>query len=58
MAPFNDPEVVWRMDKKQHVGVIVASESSDRILEILDKYAGIIARDYHMSMPAPPKSAN
>ncbi|WP_020570164.1 ATP-grasp domain-containing protein [Neolewinella persica] len=58
MTPFNDPEVVWKMDKKQHVGVIVASDSTDRILEILDKYASIIANDYHMSMPAPPKSTN
>ena len=58
MAPFNDPEIVWKMDKKQHVGVIVASDSSDRIRELLDKYAALIARDYHMSLPAPDKTVN
>ena len=58
MAPFNDPEVVWKMDKKQHVGVIVQSNSADRVLELLDKYASIIGRDYHASAPAPPKSTH
>ncbi|TXF91008.1 ATP-grasp domain-containing protein [Neolewinella aurantiaca] len=58
MAPFNDPEVVWKMDKPQHVGVIVASDSSARVRELLDKYADIIARDYHAAAPAPDKSLN
>ncbi len=58
MSPFNDPEVVWRMDKAQHVGVIVASDSEQRIAELLDKYAGIIGRDYHAAAPAPDKSLN
>ena len=58
MSPFDDPEVVWRMDKKQHVGVIVASDSSDRVRELLDNYADVIARDYHASAPAPAKSAH
>lgn len=56
MSPFNDPEIVWRMDKAQHVGVIVASNSAGRIRELLDKYADIIARDYHAAAPAPDKS--
>ncbi|MEL7162918.1 MAG: ATPase, partial [Bacteroidota bacterium] len=47
MTPFDDPEIVWKMDKAQHVGMIVASDKEARILELLDKYAGIIARDYH-----------
>ncbi|OAV43979.1 acetyl-CoA carboxylase biotin carboxylase subunit family protein [Lewinella sp. 4G2] len=58
MSPFNDPEIVWKMDKAQHVGVIVQSESEGRVLELLDKYAGIIGRDYHASAPAPPKSTH
>ena len=57
-GPFNDPEVVWRMDKEQHVGVIVAADDTGRVLELLDKYAGIIGRDYHAAAPAPDKSAH
>jgi biotin carboxylase len=56
MTPFNDAEIVWKMDKAQHVGVIIASDSSERIMELLDKYAGIISRDYHAAAPAPDQS--
>ena len=56
MTPFNAPEVVWKMDKKQHVGVIVASGDTERVLELLEGFAGIIGRDYHASAPAPAKS--
>lgn len=58
MAPFNDEEIVWKMNKKQHVGLIVASKDESQILTLLDRYAGIIARDYHASAPAPPKSTH
>jgi len=44
------------MDKPQHVGVIVASDATQRVRELLDKYADIIARDYHAAAPAPDKS--
>ncbi|MTB50517.1 acetyl-CoA carboxylase biotin carboxylase subunit family protein [Lewinella sp. W8] len=58
MSGFNDPEVVWKIDKKQHIGMIVASERAARVRELLDDYAGRIARDFHASAPAPPKSAH
>lgn len=58
MSPFNDPEVVWRMDKKQHVGVIVAADNAGRVRQLLDKYASIVADRYHAAAPAPPKSTH
>ena len=58
MSPFNAPEIVWTMDKKQHVGVIVRSKEEGRVLELLEDYAGVIGRDYHASAPAPPKSTH
>lgn len=53
---FNDPEIVWRMDKKWHIGMIVVSDSSERVLELLDKYTRQIVSDFHASIPAPDKS--
>lgn len=58
MSGFNDPEVVWKIDKKQHIGMIVASDRAARVRELLDDYAGRIARDFHASAPAPPKSTH
>lgn len=55
-SPFNDPEIVWRMDETYHVGLIVRSEKRERVMELMDKYATMI-RDlgYHASAPAPDK---
>ena len=57
-SSFTDPEIVWRMDKKQHIGLIVASESTQRIRELLDDYAQRIATDFHAAAPVPSKSAH
>jgi hypothetical protein len=55
-SPFNDSEIVWKMDETYHVGLIVKSKSRERVLELMDKYANMI-RDlgYHASAPAPDK---
>ncbi len=52
---FNEPEVVWKLDKAYHVGAIVQSPSRDRVLELLDGYAERIHRDFHASAPVPDK---
>jgi biotin carboxylase len=54
--PFNDPEIVWKMDDDYHIGIIVKSKSREKVMELMDKYAQMI-RDlgYHASAPAPDK---
>lgn len=58
MSPFNDPEIYWRMNEKHHVGLIVQSDNKGRVLELLDRYAEIVQRDYHASAPVPDKPTN
>lgn len=53
MSQFNDPEVVWKMDKEYHVGTIVVSESRDRVRTLLDDYMQRVFSDYHASAPVP-----
>lgn len=53
---FDEPEIVWRMDKAWHIGLIVASDSSERVLELLNKFTSKIASEFHASLPAPDKS--
>jgi hypothetical protein len=55
-TPFNDPEIVWKMNDEYHIGLIVRSKSRERVLELMEKYA-IMIRDlgYHASAPAPDK---
>lgn len=50
---FSDPEVVWTTDKPYHVGLIVRSDEHARVVELLEKYAEIIGREY--TATAPPK---
>ena len=54
-SPFNDPEIVWRMNEEYHVGLIVQSTSRARVLELMEKYAQMIQHDYHASAPAQDK---
>jgi biotin carboxylase len=50
-SQFADPEIVWRMAKEHHVGLIVRSPNPARVRELLDDYATRVARDYHASAP-------
>lgn len=52
---FNDPEIVWRLDKEYHIGLVVRSPKRERVLQLLDEYAQRVQEDYHASAPAPDK---
>jgi hypothetical protein len=53
---FTDVEIVWKMHKQWHIGMIVVSDSSERVLELLDKYTLRISNEFHASTAAPDKS--
>ena len=50
-STFNDPEVAWTLDKDYHLSLIVKSSNRNRVLELLEKYAGIIKDHFHASLP-------
>lgn len=54
-SAYDDPEVVWRMNKKHHAGLIVRSERLDRVQELLDEYTQRFATDFLAKLPAPDK---
>lgn len=55
-SPFNDPEVIWKMNDEYHIGLIVRSKNRERVLELMEKYAMMIHDlGYHASAPAPDK---
>lgn len=51
LSSFDDPEIVWRMDKPHHVGLIVRSPDRGRVNQLLDAYTDRIRRDFHASAP-------
>ena len=48
---FQDPEIVWRMEKKHHVGLIVRSPDPARIEQLIHDYAQRFRQDFFASQP-------
>jgi hypothetical protein len=46
LSTYNDPEVVWKLHKKNHAGLIVASESQTRVEELLFAYSRRFANEF------------
>ncbi|MEM1220114.1 MAG: ATPase [Bacteroidota bacterium] len=57
-GPFQAPEVVWRLQKDYHVGMIVQGSDRDQLRKLLDEYAQIVHEHYHASAPVGDKSSN
>jgi ATP-grasp domain len=51
-SSFSDPEVVWRMKRAHHIGLIVESAEPSRVEELLGQYTERVRRDFHASAPA------
>ena len=52
---FNAPEIVVRMKKHHHAGLIVRSGDPERVRTLLDEYSSEFARRFLASMPPPEK---
>ena len=51
LSSYDDPEVAWRLNKKYHAGLIVASPDAARVQFLLDRYAERFAHDFLAVMP-------
>ena len=54
-AAFDAPEIVYRMKKHHHAGLIVRSDRPERVKELLEEYGSEFARRFLASMPPPEK---
>ena len=57
LAGYDDPEVVWRMNKKNHAGLIVASPDAARVETLLNSFAERFAHDFLAVLPPRQSSA-
>jgi hypothetical protein len=53
MSAYTDPEIVFRVRKTHHAGLIVASPDSSRVVELLRSYTERFYVDFHASAPPP-----
>jgi biotin carboxylase len=54
-SDFDAPEVVLRMKKHHHAGLIVRSSRPERVQELVEQYSAGFAERFLAKMPAPPK---
>jgi hypothetical protein len=55
---FSAPEIVYRMKKKHHAGLIVKSEDPNRVASLLDEYSTGFAEAFLAVAPVPLKPTN
>jgi len=51
LSAYNDPEVVYRVDKKHHAGLVVAAADPGRVEWLLGSYVERFARDFLAVLP-------
>lgn len=56
MSAYTDPEIVTRIRKQHHAGLIVASPSAARVDELLASYTARFYTDFHASAPPPARA--
>jgi hypothetical protein len=52
---YGDPEIIYRVDKYHHAGLIVKSGSAERVEQLLASYAPRFANDFLATQPVPDK---
>ena len=52
---YNDPEVVWRLNKNHHAGLIVVSPDQERVEHLLGDYSRRFYEDFYATEPLPDK---
>lgn len=53
LSVYTDGEIVWRLEKEYHAGLLVAAEEYGRVAQLLDSYTQRFAQEFLTS--APPK---
>lgn len=54
-AAYVDPEIVQRLHKHHHAGLLVRSASAERVEELVGSYGNRFVEDFYARMDAPPK---
>lgn len=55
-SAYDDAEVVWRMHKRFHAGLIVMSHNQQRVEYLLHEYTQRFYRDFFKMLPAPERA--
>lgn len=51
LSAYQDPEIVWRLEKRHHAGLLVASPDPDRVQALLEEYGRRFEHDFLAVLP-------
>jgi biotin carboxylase len=54
-SAYTDPEIVFRLNKRHHAGLLVASHDPERVESLLGDYTRRFVSDFTATLPAPDK---
>jgi biotin carboxylase len=57
-SAYSDPEIIYRVNKYHHAGLLVKSASAERVQNLLDAYAPRFANDFLATQPVPDKPSS
>ncbi len=52
-SAYDDKEVVWRLNKRYHAGLIVASSDAGLVEQLLEEYTRRFLKDFYATAPLP-----
>jgi biotin carboxylase len=58
LQAYDDPEIVLRVNKRHHAGLIVASADPARIQQLVESYPPRFYTDFHASAPPPSRATD
>jgi hypothetical protein len=58
MTAYDDPEIVMKVKKRHHAGVIVASDDAARVRQLLESYPPRFYAEFHASAPPPARATD
>ncbi len=51
MSMFDDSEIVWKINKEHHVGMILCSNDGEKVMSLLNDYTDRVFQEFHANMP-------
>lgn len=51
LSSYDDPEIVWRLDKSYHAGFVICSKHQKVVEEMLEKYTERFYKDFFITAP-------
>jgi biotin carboxylase len=58
LTKYNDPEVVWKLNKRFHAGLIIRSDNPERVEELVDTYTQRFYNDFFATAPMKEKPSD